>query len=72
MAITQYLPDKLESKIEYIKQNYIQKGFPLFTETLKIFLTIPTNIAGCVTSFSYLKRLKTYLRTTMGQERLVV
>lgn len=61
---------KLESKIEYLRQSVIQKGFPLFTETLKILLTIPTNTAGCERSFSCLKRLKTYLRTTMGQERL--
>jgi len=38
--------DKLESKIEYLRQNYIQKGFSLITETLKIFL-IPTNTAVC-------------------------
>lgn len=62
--------DKLEAKIEYIKQNSIQKGFTLITNCLKIFLTIPTNTASCERSFSCLKRLKTYLRTTMGQERL--
>ncbi|KAF0718392.1 zinc finger MYM-type protein 1-like [Aphis craccivora] len=62
--------EKLEAKIDYIRQNDIQKGFPLITESLKIFLTIPTNTASCERSFSCLKRLKTYLRTTMGQERL--
>lgn len=64
------ISEKLEAKIDYIRQNDIQNGFPLITESLKIFLTIPTNTASCERSFSCLKRLKTYLRTTMGQERL--
>lgn len=62
--------EKLEAKKDYIRQNYIQKGFPLITESLKIFLTIPTNTASCERSFPCLKRMKTYLRTTMGHERL--
>ena len=37
---------------------------------MKNFLTIPTNTASCERSFSALRRLKTYLRVTMTQERL--
>ena len=31
---------------------------------------LPVSVAECERSFSTLKRLKTYLRNTMGQERL--
>nr|CAH7713144.1 unnamed protein product [Callosobruchus chinensis] len=37
---------------------------------MKIFLTMPVTVASCERSFSKLKLIKTYLRSTMGQERL--
>ncbi|KAJ8882119.1 hypothetical protein PR048_018607 [Dryococelus australis] len=37
---------------------------------LQIALTIPVSLASSERPFSVLKRLKTYLRNTMGQERL--
>ena len=37
---------------------------------LQLFLTIPVTTATSERTFSALRRLKTYLRTTMGQERL--
>lgn len=48
----------------------VQSGFLMVFEIFKIFLTIPTSTASCERSFSCLWRLKTFLRTTMGQERL--
>ncbi len=36
----------------------------------KSFLTIPVTVASCERSFSKLKMIKNYLRSTMGQERL--
>ena len=39
-------------------------------ELLKILWTIPVNSYQCERSFSCLKRLKTYLRNSMGEERL--
>ena len=36
----------------------------------KIALTIPVASASAERSFSVLKRVKTYLRSTMGQQRL--
>jgi hypothetical protein len=39
-------------------------------ELLKILWTIPVNSCQCERSFLYLKRLKTYLRNSMVQERL--
>ena len=38
---------------------------------MQIFVVLPVSVAECERSFSTLKRLKTYLRSTMGQERLV-
>lgn len=58
------------NKINYVKSKDIQIGFPNYTNILSIYLTIPTNTVSCERSFSALKRLKTYLRVTMNQERL--
>ena len=38
---------------------------------LQISAVLPVSVAEFERSFSNLKRLKTYLRSTMGQERLV-
>jgi hAT family C-terminal dimerisation region len=37
---------------------------------LRIFLTIPVTEASCERSFSKLKIIKNYLRSSIGQERL--
>ena len=39
-------------------------------QLLRILWTIPVNVCECERSFSSLRRLKTYLRSTMDQERL--
>jgi hypothetical protein len=39
-------------------------------EAVATFLVLPTTTASCERSFSGLRRVKTYLRSTMGQERL--
>ncbi|XP_060865953.1 52 kDa repressor of the inhibitor of the protein kinase-like [Metopolophium dirhodum] len=44
--------------------------FPLIYNLLKILATLPVSTASAERSFSTLKRLKTYLRNTIGQERL--
>ncbi|CAI6351461.1 unnamed protein product [Macrosiphum euphorbiae] len=62
--------DSIIKRINYVKSKDIQMEFPIYTEILKKFLTIPTNTASCERSFSALRRLKTYLRVTMTQERL--
>ena len=45
-------------------------AFPLLTKLLQIALTIVVSTAHCERSFSALKRIKTYLRSTMT-ERLI-
>ena len=44
--------------------------FPVFSKLLKIFCYLPINSCEAERSFSALRRVKSYLRTTMGQSRL--
>lgn len=60
----------LNRRISYLLSNNIEVGFPLYAQILKLLLTLPTNTATCERSFSTLKRIKTYLRSTTGQDRL--
>ena len=48
-------------------------GKSMFSEVntlLRVYLTVPMTSATAERSFSSLRRLKTYLRTTMSQKRL--
>ena len=44
--------------------------FPTLTQVIKICLTIPVSSCSCERTFSVLRRLHTWLRSTMGQDRL--
>lgn len=46
------------------------EGLPNLTIALRIFLTMCVSIASCERSFSKLKLIKTYLRSSMSQSRL--
>ena len=54
--------------------NYIKRleFFPNVCIAFKILLTIHVTISSAETSFSKLKLIKSYLRSTMSQERLSV
>ena len=45
--------------------------FHLIKTALHIVCTLPVNVASAERSFSTLKRIKSWLRSTMSQERLV-
>lgn len=45
-------------------------SFPEVCTAFMLFLTIPVTTASAERSFSKLKLIKTYLRNSMGQERL--
>ena len=45
-------------------------AFKELLKLLQIALTTPVTTASCERSFSSLKRIKSYLRSRMGQERL--
>ncbi len=48
----------------------LQTAFPTLTKLLRIALTLAVSTAQCERSFSALKRIKTYLRTNMSEQRL--
>jgi hypothetical protein len=39
-------------------------------KVIKLLLTIPVSTASAERSFSAMRRIKTYLRSTMGEDRL--
>lgn len=53
-----------------IHSNSLKDIYPNIEIALRIFLTLPLTVASCERSFSKLKIIKNYLRSTLGQERL--
>jgi len=56
--------------LEYIYQKSYQEYFINTTIALRILLTMPVTVASGERSFSCLKLIKTYLRNSIGEERL--
>ena len=48
----------------------LKAAFPEFTKLVRIAMTIVVSTAHCERSFSALKRIKNYLRSTMNENRL--
>lgn len=46
------------------------ESYPNINIAIRLFLTLPVSIASCERSFSKLKLIKNYLRSTIGQDRL--
>lgn len=57
--------------LQYIFENYLESAFPNLTNISKILLTLPVSVASSERSFSKLKLIKNYLRSTISQERFV-
>ena len=49
----------------------LKPAFPEFTKLVRIAMTIAVSTAHCERSFSALKRIKNFLRSTMGENRLM-
>lgn len=56
--------------LDYIIKNDIVSCFPNLSIAIRIFLTLPVTVASGERSFSKLRLIKNYLRSTMSQERL--
>uniref|UniRef100_A0A0D3BX91 HAT C-terminal dimerisation domain-containing protein n=1 Tax=Brassica oleracea var. oleracea TaxID=109376 RepID=A0A0D3BX91_BRAOL len=54
--------------LDYLKR--MKDSYPSIWIAYRIMLTIPVSVASAVRSFSKLKLIKSYLRSTMSQERL--
>lgn len=55
---------------DYFRQYNLKASFPNLFTLLVIFLTVPVSSTESERSFSVLKRIKTWLRSTMGQIRI--
>jgi hypothetical protein len=56
--------------LKFILESDQADVYPQMEVLLRLFLTLPIGIASAERSFSVLRRLKNYLRSTMGQQRL--
>ncbi|XP_073470341.1 zinc finger MYM-type protein 1-like [Aquarana catesbeiana] len=66
------VPPKLDmsGSLKYLIDNNLTDVYPNIYVALRVILTIPVTVASAERSFSKLKLIKTYLRSTMSQERL--
>ena len=67
------LPDEILTPIDvlrYMHKNMLHEVLPNLSIALCILLTIPVTVASGERSFSRLKLIKSYLRSTMIQARL--
>ena len=62
------VPKKLSTTLEEIRN--MKVTFPTIFTALQLLVTIPVTTCKCERSNSVLKRLKNYLRSTIGKERL--
>ena len=57
--------------LNYIYDYNLPEVLPNVVVALRIFLTLPVSVATAERSFSKLKLIKTYLRSTISEDRLV-
>ena len=62
--------DKLKDMYNFINCNSLQKTIPEINKLLSLILSLPPTSASNERDFSCLKRVKTYCRNTMKQERM--
>lgn len=73
ISLKDFLPDNDDTPIyvlNFVKQRNIHELYPNVWTAFRILLTIPVTVASRERSFSKLKLIKTYLRSTISQTRL--
>lgn len=74
VSLISFLPDQNVVTpifvLNFIKDRNLQELYPNVWIALRILLTIPVTVASGERSFSKLKLIKTYLRSTISQSRL--
>lgn len=74
ISLKSFLPDQDDVTpiyiLNFIKDHNIQELYPNVWIALRILITIPVTVASGERSFSKLKLIKTYLRSTISQSRL--
>ena len=55
--------------LQWLSQHRLYESTPYLFMSLKLYLTIAVSIASCERSFSKLKLIKSYLKSTMGESR---
>ena len=60
------------NSLQLMAQCKLQETAPNLIIAIRIYLTLAVSVASCERSFSKLKLIKTYLRSTMGQNRLKI
>ena len=70
LLLQELSPDELPSTTQEALRFAADKLCPCITRLLELVCSLPVSTASCERCISGLRRLKTYLRTTMGQERL--
>ena len=56
--------------LQWLSTHRLCESTPYLFMSLKLYLTVAVSIASCERSFSKLKLIKSYLRSTMGESRL--
>lgn len=72
-SVSSLFPKDVNTPLEtlnFIRKNNLENTLPNVWIALRILLTIPITVASGERSFSKLKLIKTYLRSSMTQERL--
>ena len=72
-ALSRRLPKAIDPQgvLNFLKDHKLMESFPNISVALRVLLTLPVSVASGERSFSKLKLIKSYLRSTMSQERLV-
>ncbi|XP_060852987.1 zinc finger MYM-type protein 1-like isoform X2 [Rhopalosiphum padi] len=64
------LPQSIQDMLVFIRKNNLKDIFPYIDIALRMLLCTPVSNCSTERSFSALKRIKSYLRSNIGEERL--